>query len=425
MVLLDRIFLNRDNPRHDPVTEEKAAIRKLCENEEVLALARDILEHGTNPLEIIGLIEVDAEKTDAEHQSYIVVEGNRRVCALKLLHDPDLAPTSVREQFVRFSEGWTPITALLCNVFPDMTEARLWMERIHNGGQSGVGRRNWTADQKTRFFGRSKNVVAQFLLDYGEKMKFLTPAERSKKLTTVQRFASNEFFRETLGVDYVSPDIINRTRPRDDFDLILRRFLRDLVGGEVVNSRMNKEKIVEYARDLSALEGVTGQRIDPEPINVKGTIASDSARPRRRRSQPSHAQTVQFDREIERALVSLGNSKLRSLYHSICTIDLADHTPIVCVGTWSFFETLTACAGRSPETSFDSFLSKNRLKSYGVATEDVPAIRSAVERIRDHGNSTKHHYVAALFSGDQINNDVITLKGVILGCIAGATANGK
>src|SRR4029079_1880107 len=88
---LGRIFLNLETPRHEPVTTEAGAIERLCAKEDVPALARDIVLHGTNPLELIGLIQVDARKTEESNPSYFAVEGNRRVCALKLLNDPELA----------------------------------------------------------------------------------------------------------------------------------------------------------------------------------------------------------------------------------------------------------------------------------------------------------------------------------------------
>jgi hypothetical protein len=182
---------------------------------------------------------------------------------------------------------------------------------------------------------------------------------------------------------------------------------------------MNKSEIINYARGLNRLAGITAERIDPEPLSSDTrTGKTKAARPKSPKT-PERAAHVHHHEEIEQALRTLGNEKLESLYYSICSIELERNTPIVCVGVWSFFETLTACAGRNENTSFDSFLSKRRLADYGIAG-DSQALRSAMDRIREYGNTTKHHPIAATFNGDQLNNDMNALKGVVLKCIDAA-----
>lgn len=415
-VPLGRIFLNNENPRHEAVSAEASAIEKLCIKESVLELARDIVRHGTNPLELVGLVPVEQRKTVKGSQTFIVAEGNRRICALKLLSDADLAPANLRKPFEQLAKSWQVSTNVSAVIFSTMKEARLWMERIHNGPQGGIGRKNWNADQKTRFDGDSKNKVALSLLDYAEKLKILKPGERDRKLTTAQRFISNDVFRETLGVDQTDPEALNRTRPKAEFDVILRTFVLDLVEGKQVHSRMNKKEIIDYARTLNGLTGITTNRIEAEPLSTEAPTIRSKKPSAKAPKKPDKVIRVQYHDEINQALRTLGNNKLQSLYHSICTVELENHTPLICIGVWSFFETLTACAGRNDGTSFDSFLSKDRLTKYGI-TGNFQTLRTAMTRILDYGNTTKHHPVATAFNGDQLNNDMNTLKDVILKCI--------
>lgn len=423
MVPLGRIFLNHENPRHESVASEAAAIEKLCNKEDVLPLAGDIVKYGVNPLELVGLLQIDQKKTDQNNPIYIAMEGNRRVCALKLLNDPELAPPKLRKSFENLTQDWTAISQVPSVIFSTVAEAKLWMGRIHNGAQGGIGRKSWDAEQKSRHDGENKNRSAQSLLDYAEKIKALSPGERARKITTAQRFISNDVFRETLGIDNSDPDNLNRTRPKHDFDIILRRFIRDLVEGNSVTSRMNKEDIIRYARGLNSLAGLEGTRIEAESL-TSGRIAPIQNRPARKTSPKiKKVEHIQFDDKIYQALRTLGNEKLLSLYYSICSVELDPHTPLVCVGAWSFFETFTACAGRHDGTSFDSFLSKSKLSTYGITT-NIPALTSALGRMREYGNSTKHHHVAATFNGDQLNNDMVTLRDVILACIDDAIRRG-
>ena len=72
-----------------------------------------------------------------------------------------------------------------------------------------------------------------------------------------------------------------------------------------------------------------------------------------------------------------------------------------------------SCAGRNDQTSLDSFISKTKLKSYDISGDTV-TLQAATKRIREYGNTTKHHATGAMFNAAQLNNDVVTLTPVIL-----------
>lgn len=421
-VPVGRIFLRLDNPRHKPVETESMVIERLCEKELIYPLARDIARYGVNPLERFALVPVKG-KTSGANASYISAEGNRRICALKLLNDPDLAPANLRKAFEKLAEDSVAPATVSAAVFEDFESFDMWLDRIHNGLQGGIGRKDWNSDQKQRFDGGNKNKAAQALLDYAEAQKMISAKEREGKLTTVQRFLVNDIFRETLGFDSSNPDDVGRTRPKAEFDTLVRRFIHDLVEKKDVNSRMNKEEIIRYARPLSSTPGVTSARIEAESLS---TGASGKAKKvvHKKPKKPEKARHVRYEEEIFSALKGFGNEKLSSLYHSICAIELDPHTPMVAIGTWAFFETLTACAGRHNGTTIDGFFSKAKLTAYGLSG-DTQSLHQAMVRIREYGNTTKHHPIAAIFNGDQLNNDMTALKTVILKCIEEAAKNAK
>jgi hypothetical protein len=198
-VPVSRIFLGLSNPRHEPYDAEAKVIARLCEKEDVYPLARDIVKHGLSPLERFALVPLDKRKSGTANVSYYAAEGNRRLCALKLLSDSDLAPANLRKAFQNLAEEWpSPITTVAGAVFENIESVNLWLERIHNGPQGGIGRKDWNAEQKQRFDGGSKNRAAQALLDHAEAEKMITPEERVGKLTTAQRFLGNDIFREII-----------------------------------------------------------------------------------------------------------------------------------------------------------------------------------------------------------------------------------
>ncbi|MFZ1961846.1 MAG: hypothetical protein WAU63_11435 [Methylovirgula sp.] len=103
-VPVGRIFLWTHNPRHPPLENESKVIAQLCAKEDVYPLARDIAKHGLNPLERFGVVPVDKKKSGHAGPNYYANEGNRRLCAVKLLHDRELAPPNLRKAFQKLAD---------------------------------------------------------------------------------------------------------------------------------------------------------------------------------------------------------------------------------------------------------------------------------------------------------------------------------
>jgi hypothetical protein len=410
-ISVDRIFLDLSNPRHKPYETQSEVIEYLCRAEYVYELAKDIAKVGLNPLELFAVIPLPGSGRRAA-TSYLVAEGNRRMCALKLLHDPELAPASLRKDFIKLAEKSPEFDEVLGVVFSDKAQVDTWLDRIHGGLQGGIGRKTWNAEQKTRHTGDKKNVVAQSVLDYAEKKGFISAEARKGKLTTAQRYMSNPLVREALGIESSNLDDISRTRPEGDFDLLVGRFVADLVTGKKVHSRSKQREIEEYSRDLAAIAGLSGSRNAPESLS---STAGRGSRKRRRPRRPKRPEHIPYEDEISLRLRGIPSYKLERIYYSICEISLEDHTPLVSVGVWSFFESLTARCGRVGTTAFPDFLSKDRLNNWGFSGRDtINSITQALHRIAAYGNTTKHHEKSANFNGEQLANDMDTLKGLVL-----------
>lgn len=418
-VSVDRVFLDHDNPRHEPYQSQAEVIEYLCKDEYVFELAKDIAKHGLNPLELFALIPQGNAK--GKPTNYYVAEGNRRMCAVKLLNDPELAPVKRRKDFEKIAEDAQQISDVQAIIFNDKESVDLWLDRIHGGVQGGIGRKPWNAEQKTRHIGDTKNILAQAILDYAVKKKIITNEERKGKLTTVQRYLSNPLLREALGVDNSNIEDISRNRSKEDFDLLVKQFLKDLMSGKV-NSRSNAKAIEDYSRELGSTEGQTGNRIEPESLSSEPSTPATKKKKIKSPRKPNHPQRLHYEEEIHEKLKSLSNYKLERVYYSICSIHLEDHTSLISVGTWAFIESLTAMAGRDQGTDFYSFLSKQRLQQMNLGDgKKTGSLREAVKRISEFGNTTKHHETAANFNAPQLYNDMETIKGLILALCAEVT----
>ena len=416
MIEVDRVFLDLSNPRHVPFDAEEDVIEYLCRKEKVLSLAKDIVKHGLNPLEHFALIP-DGDNT------YFSAEGNRRLCALKLLNDPDLAPADQRSSFESASEGWSPIKRLSAVVFKDREEVKLWLDRIHAGFAEGRGRRSWNSEQKTRNSGYTKNIVAQTILDYAEAREYITAVERERRLSTVQRYLANPLMRNALGLNVTDPSNLTTDLPENDFDIVFRRFIED-VAAKHITTRENAPEMGKYSNKLGSLEGLTGGRVSRYSIAMPGETATDETRTRPKK--PKKPSYIASSEELQSALFEIQSYKLEKLYFSLCSVKLEPHTLLLSIAAWSFLETLTALSGRSPGTSFLAYLSSQKLQSLGLDEKmDRKSICEAVKRVSESGNSTKHNPTSAAFNGEQLANDFETMEKMLVALAEQSKGKGK
>ena len=90
-VSLDTLFLDRENPRLPTGVErsQQAMLEYLAETASIDELISSIGEHGYFPGEPLIVVPKDEAQSN---NKWTVVEGNRRLVALKILQNPDLVP---------------------------------------------------------------------------------------------------------------------------------------------------------------------------------------------------------------------------------------------------------------------------------------------------------------------------------------------
>lgn len=261
------VYLDTENPRHDPIKDQDKIIEYLVSNEKIKPLAKDIVDNGISPIDLFAVLKDGSGR-------YIVLEGNRRLCALVLLNDPDKSPRSARSHFQKLAAKMeSPITEIRSVVFKSREEADTWIDRRHEGEQDGIGIIQWDATQKTRRNrNRQKkdpNALAQTLLEYAVKRGYLTQDQTKKILTTATRYLGNPRLRKTMG-------IVSNRRIADveinvsyeDFDRVVKRFCEDLVNEESgVSSRSRKADWEKYADQLIRENVATSNFCDNQKLS--------------------------------------------------------------------------------------------------------------------------------------------------------------
>ncbi len=424
---VDRIFLYEENPRHEPLGKEDDVIAYLCKDEQVFNLARSISEKGTNPLALIGVIQLPGSG-QTKKDNYQAWEGNRRVCAIKLLNDPDRAPANLRGDFTRLAAESThvPIHKINAVVFDNHDELKFWMAITHDGAQGGVGLLAWDAEQKARHFGTNRNKVALAVLDVAEAFGLITKEEREGRLTTVQRFLNRPAVREAIGIDATNPDNVTYNRPIEDLKRQLGQFIADLKAGEI-GSRDDASQADFYGRKLARHKDLSKERIQPLALkSISGSAPSSKKARKSSPKKPREKNHLEHDKLLEQALASIKNDKLYNLYYSICTVELEDHTPLVTIGVWAFVESLSALAGKHSDTNFLAYFSNDKFRGLGFEDrKKTTIIREALNRIQQNGNATKHHEISAHFDRKQLANDLKAITPLLLKTIEEIAAKTK
>lgn len=268
---IDQLLLDSENPRHDFMEEQSEIIDYLIKNENIKELAKDIAKKGAlSPFNAGGLIESEEVKG-----KFWVLEGNRRVCALKLLNNPSLAPADSQKFFERLATEATIIpTDFFCHVFDNREEAKEWLASRHGDFKSGAGLKPWSAIQSARFFGKKEHLMAVTLLQYALREGLIDETRAQKVVTTVSRMFSTPQARETFGIVSGRSDslVLINVMP-EEFKQALAEYLKDIENPLLnVGSRSNKEDRIGYYEVLLE-KGMLPKTKLEHPIDIlTGTV---------------------------------------------------------------------------------------------------------------------------------------------------------
>lgn len=327
-VSIRTLCLDPKNPRHIPIENQKAIISYLIENEKVKDLAKDIAEKGmTNPLDLVGIITEDNKK--------LVVEGNRRVCALKLLDKPCLAPKKHQKYFTTLQgKVKNQITKIPVHVFPNRDEAQPWLSTLHTAS-SNTSRKPWSPEQKTRFDqsvdGRPDHAAALTILDFSLENNLISPEKSQKVITTITRMLSTPEVRHAFGITTGVTErniLINITK--EEFTAIITQYFNDFDDPNYnIGSRSNKKNRLDYIQHLKNIGKIPSNRLDKDIELIPGisstTTTSSTISPKnttqKRTTKTTKSKSAQLiDYELE-----IPVSKIQSIYSEINTMDIEKH----------------------------------------------------------------------------------------------------
>lgn len=345
------IVLNPENFRHRPAVSQEQALGFLFGDDikraEMLALATDIAARGLDQSNLLIVEPADGY--------WRVLEGNRRVAAMKVMANPDLLPdldglsdtamTAYRTKFAELGGSAVLPSSVLCFVTDDreLADHLITLKHTGVGTHKGAGTVLWDSEGRTRHelatsatggkkatAANKQTAAALALLDALEvhfagdaDMAALILAARKKGLTTLGRLLGNAANQLRLGVR-VDGTSVRFGANRPAIRLVMERVLGDL-GTPQLNSRTTNKAadVTEYLDRISGDLPAKKDRLTeaeaptaPSPTETSGTSANKKGR--RKQAPIMHRPFVGLD-------LNHASDKTRSFLAEIKKLRIEDY----------------------------------------------------------------------------------------------------
>lgn len=337
-IQISDLLLDLENPRFAemPRSQQEAA-HDLAEKhgEHILELARDIVEFGIDPTTLPAVIA-----TGDTRKRYRMLEGNRRLLAIKALETPTLisgvlSPSrskKLNELSKRYARR--PVASMPCVLFASEKEAVHWVFIRHTGENKGTGLVTWGAEEKERYEARHTGRMrpAGQVIEFVEKHGTLSPAahaSRQRINTNVERLVETTYVREKLGIDIDDGDVISYY-PLEEVVKGLTRIVEDLKTKAVlVPDLYHAEQRKTYVDKFTRGQLPKKKSALAEPVVLSDLTAGKAPRKVKPRPKPKPK------KKPSRTAVVAGNNlnvtppRINTIYNELLTLN-AEQYPNAC-----------------------------------------------------------------------------------------------
>ena len=341
---IDELLLDRDNPRLGSVSSQSEALASLVRLNpgHFRNLMASIRDDGLDPGDSLYVVRSE------DGQDFVVLEGNRRLSALKVLSNPDvLAGTdlsaSEKRPLVQEATGFEPsqVEPIRCVRFGDREEANDWIRRRHTGVKGGEGRITWKPLEIQRFSGDYTTID---VIDFVGRNAGYTKEERAQaqsalgggKSTNLTRLLESARGRSHLGITV--QDEGSRKTPVLGADPewalgVLKRIVDDILSNKVNSRALNK------ASDIENYFAGLPPGLQPGPSTAVATpkafrdISLAGSRPKPRRKPAAKKKPVPRARKMlapkKHPFDVTGSKKLRMLVREAGSLN-TERFPLSC-----------------------------------------------------------------------------------------------
>lgn len=251
-IKITSLLLNIENPRFEKMESQRGSLDIMVseQRDKLLNLAKDIVEAGINPGELTFV-------TPEKGGMFRVLEGNRRIAALKLLNNPEL----LKDKHKSFTKKIKVIAAefkkkqikeIQCVVFSNPLDADRWIKLKHTGENKGRGVVPWDYQQMLRFDAKMKKKSSiglqaiDFLKNCGDKT--LINKLPKVSITNLERLLSDKNIQEVLGIR-VKDGMLETDYLKDEVHKGLVKIAHDIVDKKIkvkdIYTKDDRKKYIE------------------------------------------------------------------------------------------------------------------------------------------------------------------------------------
>lgn len=343
---LTNLQVNTENYRFEPVASQKEAIDTMVQDQgdKLYRLAEHIVINGLNPNDRIQTVVSSHDKS-----KYNVVEGNRRIVALKLLNNPDIIDHSrhiaLKKKFKKLHDGnkSSIIKIAECKVYDSPAEADKWIKLKHAGQLDGIGTVTWNAQQVDRFEekveGKSSIVLQTIkLLEKSAE----TPAEvksnlKNLKSSNLERLVSDPNVRDFLGLE-VNNGILQSHVEKKEVVKGIIHIVKDLLDPNFkVNKIYTKEDRADYLNKIPKTSSPDIKKKSAKPWQLNGpSTPTPTPKPK----------PIPKDRNKlipKSCALKINNPKVNSLYHELQKLLVDKFTNVTAIAFRAFIEFSMDC----------------------------------------------------------------------------------
>jgi hypothetical protein len=272
---LDELQLDLNNPRFDGLENQREAMQKIIQSQgsKIVNLAEDIVENGMSPAHRMLVVKAKGKNASG----YVVVDGNRRLAALRVLANPsaldglagvgDITAQKLRKLARDFNlDEIQPLDVYICK---NEDQARHWIEAIHTGENDGRGVVGWDGIATARYRGKNASLkVLDFVKAAGKLTEEESAALERFPITNLDRLLGTPDIRDLLGLTLEGGDLMSDL-PQAELLRPLKRIVTDIALKAVtVGQLKGKDDRLKYINSLKSVLPDLGRRTGtPEPLD--------------------------------------------------------------------------------------------------------------------------------------------------------------
>lgn len=385
-VNIDELQLDLKNPRFAGLASQREALEKIVatQGSKLVNLAEDIAIEGISPAHRMLVTRTPGKGAT----TYTVLDGNRRLAALKVLSNPavldgmtnigDLTARKLRALAKDFRpESVEPLDIYACK---NEEKARHWIEAIHTGENEGRGVVGWDGIATARYRGENTSLkVIEFVKMAGK----LTDAELATlerfPITNLDRLLGTPEIRDRLGLTLEEGDLLSDL-PQAELLRPLIKIVSDLASKKVgVSMLKSKDDRLKYVGSLgAALPDLSKRSGTPEPIEKLPAYAKGHAKAVTTATARSLLDRKTLIPPQSQCTLNITDQKLQQMCKELRKLPL-DSYPIAIAASFRVFL----------ELSLDHYGATQKIPAYNAGLELKQKIEKVAVEIQANGVSKR------------------------------------